>query len=38
MPDIDRDIAEHKVPLYLDAKLVKQNLHSMKPEQALKIK
>jgi len=31
-PDIDWDIAEHKISLHPDAKLVKQKLYRMKPE------
>ena len=38
VPGIDRDFAEHKIPLYPDIRLVKQKLHRMKSEWALKIK
>ena len=38
MRGIDWDIAEHKIALYVVPKPVKQRLHRMKLEWALKIK
>ena len=31
MPGLDRDIAEHHIPTYLEARPVKQKLHRLRP-------
>ena len=38
MPDLDRDIAEHHIPTYLEARPVKQKLRRLRPEWAEKIR
>lgn len=38
MPGLRTDIVQHKIPLYPDAKPVKQKLRRMRPEWTLKIK
>ena len=38
MPGLDRDIAEHKLPILPECKPVQQKLRRMKPEMLLKIK
>lgn len=38
MPGIDLEIVEHRIPLYPDAKPVKQKLRKMRPDWVLKIK
>ena len=38
MPGLDRDIAEHHIPTYSEARLVKQKLHRLRPEWAEKIR
>ena len=38
MPGLDRDIAEHHIPMYLEARLVKQKLRRLRPEWAEKIR
>ncbi|GKU89512.1 hypothetical protein SLEP1_g3641 [Rubroshorea leprosula] len=38
MPGLDPDITIHAIPLYYEAKLVKQKLRRMKPEVLLKVK
>ncbi|MDQ9478249.1 hypothetical protein RF074_21995, partial [Serratia marcescens] len=38
MPGVDRDIVQHHIPLYPDAKPVKQKLRRMRPDIVNKIK
>ena len=38
MPGLDRDIAEHHIPTYLEARPVKQKLRRLRPEWAEKIR
>lgn len=38
MPGIDPEIVEHRIPLYPDARPLKQRLRKMRPDWALKIK
>ena len=38
MPGIDPEIVEHRIPLYPDAKPVKQKLRKMRPDWVLKIR
>ncbi|KAH7857126.1 hypothetical protein Vadar_009250 [Vaccinium darrowii] len=38
MPEIDPEIVEHRIPLYPDAKPVKQKLRKMRPDWVLEIK
>ena len=38
MSDLDRDIAEHHIPTYPEAKPVKQKLRRLRPEWAKKIR
>ena len=38
MPGIDPEIVEHRIPLFPDAKPVKQRLRRMRPDWAHKIK
>ena len=38
MPGVDRNIAEHRIPLYPDSKPKQQKLRRMKPEVSLKVK
>ncbi|XP_021854133.2 uncharacterized protein [Spinacia oleracea] len=38
MPGVDREIAEHHIPLYLKSKPKQQKLRRMKPEMSLKVK
>ena len=38
MPGLDRDIAEHHIPPYPEAKPVKQKLRRLRPEWAKKIR
>ncbi|XP_048228927.1 uncharacterized protein LOC125369796 [Ricinus communis] len=38
MPGVDREIAEHKIPTYLEVKPVMQKLHRLRPEYAQLVK
>ena len=38
MPGLDRDIVEHHIPTYPEAKLGKQKLHKLRPELTEKIR
>ena len=38
MPGLDRDIAEHHIPTYLEVRPVKQKLQRLRPEWAKKIR
>ena len=38
MPGLDRDIAKHHIPTYLEARSIKQKLRRLRPEWAEKIR
>ena len=38
MPGLDRDIAEHHIPIHLEAKPIKQKLRRLRPEWTKKIR
>ena len=38
MPGLDRDIIEHHIPTYLEARHVKQKLYRLRPEWTKKIR